>query len=29
MKIYISNYLSKSISIVDYSTLELEKEIVL
>lgn len=29
MKVYISNYLSKSISILDYSTLELEKEILL
>ncbi|RDY24411.1 YncE family protein [Romboutsia maritimum] len=27
MKVYISNYLSKSISIVDYSTFKLEKEI--
>lgn len=27
MKVYISNYLSRSISIIDYSTLELEKEI--
>ena len=27
MKVYISNYLSRSISILDYSTLELEREI--
>ena len=29
MKIYISNYLSHSISIIDYETLEMEREIVL
>ena len=29
MKVYISNYLSKSISILDYSTLKMEKEILL
>ena len=27
MKVYVSNYLSKSISIIDYDTLTLEKEI--
>ena len=27
MKLYVSNYLSKSISIIDYETLTLEKEI--
>ena len=27
MKVYISNYLSRSISILDYSTLEFEREI--
>ena len=29
MKVYISNYLSHSISIIDYETLEMEREIVL
>ena len=29
MKVYISNYLSHSISIIDYKTLEMEREIVL
>lgn len=29
MKVYVSNYLSKSISIIDYDTLTLEKEIIL